>query len=87
MDRAAEVARIKAQYAARDAAWLAAIHARLAQGPATMRQLAEACGCRINGTFSGFLYALKRAGRLAVVGTTVGPTGAPNFLWGWAGDD
>jgi len=76
MDRAAEVARIKAQYAAPDAAWLFAIRTRLEQGPATMRQLAEACGCRINGTFSGFLYALRRAGRLAVVGRSVGPTGA-----------
>ena len=42
---AAEVARIKAETAARDAAWLAAIRARLEQGSATSRELSEACGC------------------------------------------
>jgi hypothetical protein len=88
MDHAAEVARIKADFAARDTAWLLAIRARLAQGPATSRQLAEACGCSsIRGPFSGFLTALKRSGKVVVVGTAIGPTGSPGALYEWAGDD
>ena len=89
MDHAAEVARIKAEYAARNAAWLASIRARLAQGPATARQLAEACGrgSGIRGPFSGFLTELKRSGKLVVVGTAIGPSGSPGALYEWAGDD
>src|SRR5262249_34907372 len=84
MDPAAEVARIKADFAARHAAWLAAIRARLAQGPATSRQLAEECGCRPRDwAFSAFLTELKRAGRLVVVGTTKGPAGSPCSLFKW----
>src|SRR5262249_20248669 len=88
MDPAAEVARIKAEAAARKAAWLAAIRARLAQGPATSRQLAEACGCRSsNGSFGMLLVTLKHAGRLVVVGTTIGAKGSAIPLLEWAGDD
>ena len=83
---AAEVARIKAEFAARDATWMAAIRARLEQGPATTRQLAEACGSVVKGPFSAFLYALRRAGVLVVAGTTPGPTGFPISLWEAARD-
>jgi hypothetical protein len=69
---AVEVARIKAEFAARNAAWTAASRARLEQSPATSRQLAEACGCSVNGPFSGFLSTLRSAGRLLVVGTIRG---------------
>jgi len=82
MDAAAEVARIKSDFAARDAAWLAAVRGRLADGHATTRELAEACGCDSRGAFTAFLYALKRAGTLVVVGSRPGPTGFPNSLWG-----
>jgi hypothetical protein len=87
MDPAAEVARIKAETAARDAAWLAAIRGRLEQGPATSRELSEACGCgAVSGSFSTFLAALRRSRRLVIVGMAPGPTGIPNLLWEWARD-
>ena len=86
MDPAAEVARIKAEFAARNAAWMAAIRAKLERGPATTGQLAETCGCGIKGPFSTFLSALRRAGVLEVIGTRPGPMGFPNLLWEWARD-
>ena len=86
MDRAAEVARIKADFAARDAAWRLAIRARLAQGAATSQQLVDACGSSIEGPFWSFHYDLRREGVLVAVGITPGPKG-DEFLWEWAGDD
>ena len=84
---AAEVIRIKAEFATRKAAWMSTIRARLAEGPATTMQLAEACGCDGHGSFSTFLNARKRAGTLRVVGYVQGPTGFPNSLWEWARDN
>src|SRR5262245_10196032 len=83
MDSAAAVARIKAEFAARGTAWTATIRARLAQGPATSRQLADACGCGLKGSFSGLLTALKRAGKVMAVGTTVNRTGSRVVLLAW----
>ena len=81
-DDATEVARIKAEFAARDAAWRQAIKERLEQGPATSSALAIACGIdRVRGPFSTFLVKQKRTGALIVVGTQHGPSGWPNNLW------
>lgn len=84
MDAAAEVARIRAEGAARDAAWLLAIRARLREGPAITAELAEACQVdrKLKGTFSTFIFAHKRAGTLVTVGTRPGPSGYPNAVWG-----
>ena len=61
---ATQVARIKAEFASRDAAWWEAIKERLARGPATSSALAIACGIhRIRGPFSTFLIKQKRTGR------------------------
>jgi hypothetical protein len=76
-----DVARIKAEFAARNEAWMSTIVARLAQGPASTMALADVCGCAGRGAFSNFLHAQKKAGRLRVVGYAVGPTGFPNSLW------
>jgi hypothetical protein len=82
-DHAAEVARIKAEFAARDAAWMAVITPRLATGPATTGELAEACGVgRGNKTFRTFLAKQRNAGVLVVIGTKPGPSGWPNSEWG-----
>ena len=79
---ATQVARIKAEFASRDAAWWEAIKERLARGPATSSALAIACGIdRIRGPFSTFLIKQKRTGALIVVGTQLGPSGWPNNLW------
>jgi hypothetical protein len=84
MEPTAEVARIKAGFAARNALWTSTIRARLAAGPATTRQLAAACGCDSRSSFPTFLYVHKRAGTLRIAGYVPGPTGFPNALWEWA---
>ena len=84
MDPAAEVARIKAAFAAREATWMARVRARLTYGPATTRQLADACGCKIKGSFLKFLQTHKREGTMVVIGTMPGPRGLPNAIWEWA---
>lgn len=82
-DAAAEVARIKGEFAARDAAWMAIVEGRLKQGPALSGELAFICGIdrKNKGVFSTFLQKQRSAGKLVVVGTQLGPNGWPNNLW------
>ena len=82
MSNASEVARIKADFAARNAMWMVVVRARLREGPAITVELAEACGERSRGPFSHWLHTQKRAGNVIAVGSKVGPNGALNTIWG-----
>ena len=59
MEATAEVARIKAGFAARNASWMSTIRARLAAGPATTRQLA---GLDFPEDPSQFDFLMRRGG-------------------------
>lgn len=87
-DAAAEVARIRAEFAARDARWMSLIKLRLAKGPATSAELASVCLIKSDkyhkSVFAAFLFNQKVRGQLVVVGKRIGPTGYPNNEWGLA---
>jgi hypothetical protein len=82
MNAAAEVARIRAEFAARNETWLRTVRERLRKGPALSVELAAACGERNRGPFSTWLHDQKKAGTLVAVGSKVGPTGSLNTVWG-----
>lgn len=82
MTAATEVARIRREFAARDAEWTAAVKARLRDGPATTSELYVAAMATSKGIFNNLLTALRRAGVIVVVETRVGRTGSPLNVWG-----
>lgn len=86
MNATAEVARIKAEFAARDSAWLETVRSRIeARGPSQSTDLAVACGIldrHRRQAFWTFLAKCKENGWLVKVGTAVGPTGCLGTTWG-----
>lgn len=86
MNATAEVARIKAEFAARDSVWLETVRSRIeAAGPSQSTDLAIACGIlesRQRHSFWTFLAKCHSNGWLVKVGTALGPTGCLNTTWG-----
>jgi hypothetical protein len=81
IDTAAEVARIKAELAARDGAWEAAIKARLHKGPATSRDLADAAGISTTRELGWFKGCLIKCGGIVRAGEQIGRHGQRNTVW------
>jgi hypothetical protein len=81
IDSATEVARIKADLAARDGGWETAIKARLRRGQAVTRELADAAGIRTKREFMLFRGCLRKCSGIEQAGSALGRTGHLNTLW------
>ncbi len=81
---AAEVARIKADYARRRVEWTALILARLAKGNATTSELALAARIRrgrVWGVFGAHVRSMATLSLISRAGTVIGPTKHINIVW------
>jgi hypothetical protein len=81
-EHTAQIAAIKAEHAARHAAWEQIVRARLEQGTATTHELGKLAGA---SSFSGFWNWLRQKQTVAVrAGRALGPTGHDNIVWALA---
>ncbi len=64
-----------------EAGWLGVIILRLQQGPASTRELADACAIPPGRHFSRFRWTIDRSDIIVRAGETTGPTGHLNIVW------
>ena len=76
-----EVRRWRAERAAVEAAWLVLIRERLRKGPASTRELADACAIPAGREFGRFRQCIDRSLCIVRAGETYGPTGHLNIVW------
>lgn len=81
MNAVAEVARIKSELAVREAAWCAAILARLEQGNATTRELRDVIGAPGRASVTNLLGRMRKLGLIKVASQLPGQRGRQLNIW------
>jgi len=76
-----EVRRWRIERAGVEAICLVKMRARLREGPASTRELADACSIAPGREFARFRHTINKSGCIVKAGETIGPTGHLNILW------
>ena len=81
VDPRIEVRRWRKERAGVEAIWLVKMRARLREGNASTRQLADACEIPAGREFARFRHLIDKSGCIVKVGEAIGPTGHLNIVW------